>query len=416
MRALVLGAGVVGVATAYYLARAGHRVTVIDRQPEAGRETSFANGGLISASHAEPWANPSTPLKALKWLGRSDAPLLFRLRADPALWAWTLGFLINCTPGRTRVNTERMLRIALYSRSALAELRHETSIAYDHLSRGILSFYRERREFDRALARAESMNRQGGDSRGLDAAECVALEPALAGAGEPLAGGIHHPGAESGDAFKFTQRLAQICAGLGVEFRYGTAIGRLHGEGGRIAGVETGEGMVEADSYILALGSYSPLLARPLGVKLPVYPAKGYSVTLPVESPQKAPRFSLTDEGRKLVYTRLGDRLRVAGTAEFAGYDTSVTGPRVRSILASALKLFPGCGDPARAEFWAGLRPMTPDGVPVIGRTKYPNLILNTGHGTLGWTMACGSGRIVADILSRRDPGIDLAGLGLDRF
>ena len=412
----MLGAGVVGVATAYYLARAGHRVTVIDRQPEAGRETSFANGGQISASHAEPWANPSTPLMALKWLGRSDAPLLFRLRADPAQWAWTLRFLINCAPGRTRVNTDRALRIALYSRAALAELRDETSIDYDHLSRGILNFYRDEREFEQAVTRAEWLTRQGCDSRGLDASACVALEPALAGAEELLAGGIHYPGDESGDAFKFTQRLAHICAGLGVEFRFGTAIGRLHEQGGRIAGVETGKGMISADSYILALGSYSPLLVKPLGIKLPVYPTKGYSVTLPVESPAKAPQFSLTDEGRKLVYTCLGDRLRVAGTAEFAGYDTSITDSRVRSILTSALKLFPGCGDPAKAEFWAGLRSMTPDGVPVIGITKYSNLILNTGHGTLGWTMACGSGRIVADILSRRDPGIDLNGLGIERF
>lgn len=416
MNTLVLGAGVVGVTTAYYLARHGHRVTVVDRQPEAGLETSFANGGQISASHSEPWAAPSTPAKILKWLGRSDAPLLYRLRADPALWSWSLRFLGNCTAARSRTNSERMLRVALYSRRALAELRAETGIDYDQLELGILHIYRRQKDFEHAVAGAERMTRLGCERRVLDAEGCVALEPALTDAGKTLAGGIHTPDDESGDAYKFTVRLARICVDLGVGFRYRTAVRALHAKGGRISGAETDDGALTADTFVLALGSYSPALLRPLGIVLPIYPAKGYSLTIPVDNPETAPRVSLIDDELKLVYSLLGERLRVAGTAEFTGYDTTVTVSRTRPILKAALGLFPGIGSAAEAEPWTGLRAMTPDSVPVIGRTRYPNLILNTGHGTLGWTMACGSGRIVADLASGRDPEIDLDGLGVERF
>ncbi len=413
MKIIVLGAGVIGVSTAYYLAKRGHEVAVIDRQSGPGLETSFANGGQISAGFAEPWATPGTPFQALKWLGRSDAPLLFRLRADPALWSWSLRFLANCLPGRSRLNARRMLRVSLYSRQALAELREETAIQYDQISKGILHLYESHQEFERALKRT---GLTPGLASGLDAKGCVALEPALAAAEAALAGGIHIAEDESGDAHVFTARLAEICADLGVEFRYGAAIKRIDAEGGEISGVETGKGRWSADAYVLALGSYSPLLAKPLGLRLPIYPAKGYSATITIEAPEKAPSISLTQDQLKLVYSRLGNRLRVAGTAEFTGYDDSINEPRARVIVDAALKLFPGCGDGEKAVLWAGLRPKTPDSAPIIGATKYPNLFLNTGHGTLGWTMACGSSRALADLISGGQPEIDMNGLGLERF
>jgi D-amino-acid dehydrogenase len=416
MKVLVMGAGVVGVATAYYLAKGGASVTVVDRRLGAALETSFANGGQISANHATPWAVPGAPLKALKWLGRVDAPLLVHLRWDPALAAWLLRFLANCTRKRLRVNIERALRVALYSRTQLAALRAATSIEYDQLTRGILHIFRNRRDYREALSSVDLMNRLGCERRIVTAQECVALEPALAYAREKLVGGIFSPSDESGDAHTFAVRLAQCCAGLGVDFRWGETIWRLRSAGQRITGVETDAGVVEADVYVIALGSYSPLLLRPLGVSLPVYPGKGYSVTIPIGGHAGAPMVSLIDDEFKMVYSRLGERLRVAGTAEFIGWDASVTEARARVLLARAVELFPDCGDFGRAEFWAGLRPSTPDGVPVLGRAGFDNLFLNTGHGTLGWTMACGSGRLVADLMLGRTPEISLDGLGIERF
>ncbi len=416
MRVTVLGAGVIGVTTAYYLVRDGHEVTVVDRQPGPGLETSFANGGQISANHVTPWATPATPWKALKWLGRADAPLRFHLRADPALWAWCLRFLANCTHRRMGINIERALRLALYSRGELAKLRSDTGIRYDALTRGILHIFRNARDYREALPQVELMNRLGCVRRVIDAEACIDLEPALAGVRDRLVGGIFSPDDESGDAHAFTVRLAEICAGLGVVFRYGVRIGKPVTAAGRIEGVETNGGRLDGDAFVVALGSYSPLLLKPLGIGLPIYPAKGYSVTLPVADEGLAPMVSLIDDEFKMVYSRLGDRLRAAGTAEFAGYDDSVSEVRGRFILGKALELFPGCGDAAEAQFWAGLRPSTPDGVPVVGETRYPNLFLNTGHGTLGWTMACGSGRLIADIVGGGLPEIPIAGLGIERF
>ncbi len=415
-RTLVLGAGVIGVTSAYYLARSGHEVVVVERRDGPGLETSFANGGQISASHAEPWATPAAPLKALKWMGRDDSPLLFHLRADPALWAWSLRFLMNCTSRRTMVNTERTLRVALYSRMALAELRDETGIEYDKRCRGVLHIYRDSREFERALVEAELMTRLGCVRRGLEPGECTSIEPALASVSNTLVGGTFSPDDESGDAHKFTQQLAGICAGMGVEFRYGVNVENILHEGKRIIGIKTGNGVIRADNYVVAMGSYSPIAVKRLGISLPVYPSKGYSLTMPVDNPEKAPQVSITDDEKKLVFSRLGERLRVAGTAEFTGYDTRLNEKRAKSILNGAFDLFPGCCDPDRAEYWTGLRPTTPDSVPVIGHTKYSNLILNTGHGTLGWTMACGAGRIVADLLGGIDPEISMDGLGVERF
>jgi D-amino-acid dehydrogenase len=420
MKVIVLGAGVVGTASAWFLRKAGHEVVVVDRQPGAGLETSYANGGQISVSHAEPWANPSAPLKVLKWLAREDAPLLFRLRADWRQWKWGLRFLRECTPARTRRNIIQIVNLGLYSRGLLGELRAETGIRYDHLERGILHFYTSREEFDAAQAPARVMREFGCELDMKSADECVAIEPALAHARERIVGGSMTPSDESGDAHLFTRRLAALCAARGVRFAYGTAVRAIAAEGDAVSHVEVTDGggrprRIAGDAYVMALGCYSPLLLAPLGLDLPIYPAKGYSVTLPVRDPAAAYRVSLTDDERKLVFSRLGDRLRVAGTCELNGYDTTLNEVRCRALVRRLEALFPGAGDTRAASFWTGLRPATPSNVPCIGRTKYRNLYLNTGHGTLGWTHACGSGKAVADIVSNRAPEVDFAFTGMER-
>jgi len=410
MRVAVLGAGVVGVTAAWYLAEAGHEVIVIDRQPAPALETSFANGGQISASHAEPWANPAAPLQILRWLGREDAPLLWRWRADPQQWAWGLRFLRECAARRTRANISAILRLALYSRAALQSLRRSTGIEYDHLERGILHFYSDPGEFERAIAQAAVMREYGCDRVVKNAAECLAIEPSLAAGKLRIVGGTYTAGDESGDACKFTRELARLCERRGVIFRYDVPIERLLTGAGRITGVALRGGEVQvADAYVAALGSYTPLLLRALGIRLPLVPAKGYSATIPLHPGSIAPTVSLIDDRYKLVFSRLGNRLRVAGTAEFSGYDTSLNEVRCAALLERALALFPQAGRRDEAEFWAGLRPATPGNVPLIGATRYSNLFLNTGHGTLGWTMACGSGHLLADLLSGRTPEIGAA-------
>lgn len=417
MRVVVLGAGVVGTAASWYLAEAGHEVTVLDRREGVGLETSFANGGQISPCHAEPWANPGVLPKLLKWLGRKDAPLVLRLwRPDPALWAWGLRFLANCTAARAVVNTERALRIALYSRQCLQELRTATGLQYDQRTRGILHVYRSEAEFAHARAAAAVMRANGLPRFDKTPAECVAIEPALAAAQPCLAGGIHTPDDESGDAHAFTRELAALAAARGVAFRTGETILRLEAKGDRVTAVVTDRGRHAPDAVVLALGSYSPLLARPLGLRLPIVPAKGYSITVPVGDHAGAPEVSITDDAVKMVYSRLGNRLRAAGTAEMAGWDASLDDYRWRLLVERARRLFPDGGDFDRAEPWAGLRPVTPDSVPLLGPTRFQNLWLNTGHGTLGWTMACGSGRVLADLISGRVPDIDLHGLDLSRY
>ncbi len=416
MKVLVLGAGVIGVSTAYYLARAGHRVTVLDRRPGPGLETSYANGGQVSASHATPWSNPGTIRKLATWLGRADAPLYFRPRLDPAMWGFFLRFLANCRGSASRANALRALRLALYSRAELAALRAETGIAFDAVDKGILHVYRNARDLDEAAATAEGFRAHGLDTQDLNAAACVAVEPALGSVKDALAGGIYSPDDLSGDARKFTEALAGKCRALGVTFSLETRIARLTHMGGRITGVMTQRGVVTADRYVIALGSHSPVLLRPLGIRIPVYPAKGYSATVPVTGSNRAPTVSITDDGTKIVVSRLGDRLRIAGTAEFVGYDDSINQRRARAVLEAGARLFPDTMDLEAAELWAGLRPLTPDGIPVIGPTRYPNLFLNTGHGTLGWTLACGSGRALADLMDGRAPEVDLADFGADRF
>lgn len=418
MKILVLGAGVIGVTSAWYLRRAGHEVTVIERNPEPALETSYANGGQISVSHAEPWANPRAPARILEWIGRRDAPLLFRPRLDAAQWLWSARFLYECLPYRTRANARHILSLALYSVEALRTLRAETAIAYDALARGILTFYTDRREFERAAAVAEWLRAEGCVREAKSVAECFAIEPALRQAKLQLVGGIYAPGDESGDAHAFARGLAGLCERTGVRFRYGETVERIETEADRVTAVKLakpgadGAQRLSADAYVVALGPFATPLLRAAGMAVPVYPVKGYSVTLPVLDPELAPTVSLTDEERKLVFSRLGARLRVAGMAELAGYDASIDAARCGSVLERALELFPAGLDRERARFWAGLRPATPGNVPLIGATRYRNLFLNTGHGTLGWTLACGSGRALAELMSGRRPEVDFPFLG----
>ncbi len=411
MRIVVLGAGVVGVAAAWYLAQDGHEVTVLDRQPGPARETSLANGGQVSAAHAGPWASPSAPRTILRWLGREDAPLLFRLRADVRQWLWGLAFLRECTAGRHHRNTLALVRLALYSRDRLRTLRESTGIAYDAVTRGILEFVLEPAEFGEASGEAGRMRDYGCDRVPLSAEACIALEPALGVLRGRLVGGIHTPGDESGDAHVFTVKLAELAAAKGVRFVWSATVEAIERAGELVEAVRCTLGTAvrsfRADAYVVALGSDSPLLLAPLGVRCPVYPVKGYSATFDIGDHRGAPTVSLTDPAHKLVFSRLRDRLRVAGTAELTGWNTDLNHVRCEAIVERTFALFPDAGRRESATFWAGLRPATPSNLPLIGRTRYRNLYLDTGHGTLGWTMACGSGKALADIVAGRRPEVE---------
>lgn len=411
MRVAVLGAGVIGVTSAWYLARAGHEVTLIDRQDAAGMETSFANGGQISAGHAEPWAKPSVVPKVLHWLGREDAPMLFRPRADLRQWLWGLRFALECVPGRFERNTRELAGLARYSRESLAKLRTETGIEYHRVGKGILHFCTEPSDFDALAKHAVHMRRLGIVREIKSAAECVALEPALRASELPIAGGVYTPEDESGDAHEFTTQLALRAEARGVRFLGNTRVEGLEVEGGRVTAARVAGGRITADAFVVSLGSYSPLLLAPLGISIPVYPLKGYSVTIELapEIADAGPTVSLTDEAHKLVMSRYGARLRCAGTAELTGYDTSVNRTRCEAIVARLRRLFPRLARAGEATYWAGLRPATPSNVPVIGQTRFPNLYLNTGHGTLGWTLAAGSAQALADLVSGRRPDVNFA-------
>ncbi len=430
MNVIVLGAGLLGVTSAYFLRQQGHEVTVVDRQASPAAETSFANGGQISVSHAEPWANPSAPLKVLKWLGKEDAPLLFRIRADMRQWLWGLQFLRECTPARTRHNIGQIVRLGTYSRDTLQQLRRDIGIAYDERTQGILHFYTSQQEFDGAEAPAAQMRALGCDRRVISADAAVELEPALRHIRPQLAGATYTAEDESGDANQFARELVKRCTQDGVQFKLSHTVTALREAGGRIDHVEAtdNEGRFQrlrADAYVLAMGSLSPIYAQPLGISLPVYPAKGYSVTMPVKDALMAHQVSLTDDEYKLVFSRLttrpapgapgGDRLRIAGTAELNGYDRDLNRVRCEAIVRRVEELFPGAGDAEQAQFWTGLRPATPSNVPIIGRSKLPNLFLNTGHGTLGWTHSCGSGKSIARIVSGLAPEVDFAFSGAGR-
>ena len=416
MRVVVLGAGVIGVTSAYYLAKVGFEVTVIERQPGPALETSFANAGEISPGYASPWAGPDVPLKAVGWLLDRYGPLSIRPQLDPAMWRWLLAMLRNCTTARYALNKSRMVGIAEYSRDCLRALRAETGIRYDERSQGTLQLFRKQSQLDAIGNDIDVLRQYKVPFEVLDRAGCLRVEPGLAGARVPFAGGLRLPDDETGDCQMFTERLETIAAKLGVRFVYGTTITGLEVAGGRVTKVATDKGAFMGDAYLVALGSFSPLMLRPLGLSLPVYPVKGYSITLPIVDPHAAPESTVMDETYKVAITRLGDRIRVGGTAEVGDYTVRLRPGRRGALDRSVSDLFPNGGDNSRSTFWSGLRPMTPDGPPVIGPTPIANLHLNTGHGTLGWTMACGAGRVIADQIAGRSPEIPTADLALRRY
>jgi D-amino-acid dehydrogenase len=416
MKVLVLGSGVIGVASAYQLALAGHDVTVVDRQPAAALETSYGNAGEVSPGYSAPWAGPGVPIKAIKWLLMQHRPLVIRPHLDLNLVRWGLAMLRNCTAARYELNKGRMVRLAEYSRDCLKELRAQTGIHYDERMQGTLQLFRTQAQLDGTAADIAILKRYGVAFELLDRAGFIRHEPALAHVQEKFVGGLLLPGDETGDCFKFTQNLAALAAKQGVQFRYGTRIQRLQLAGKQIEGVLTDAGTLKADAYLVALGSYSPLLLKSVGIRIPVYPVKGYSITVPITDASGAPESTVMDESHKVAVTRLGDRIRVGGTAELAGYTLKLHDARRQTLEHVVTDLFPRGGDVSRAEFWCGLRPMTPDGTPVVGATRLPNLFLATGHGTLGWTMAAGTGRVIADVVSGKKPGIEMDGLTLDRY
>ncbi|MCC6074949.1 D-amino acid dehydrogenase [Pseudomonas sp. GCM10022188] len=416
MRVLVLGSGVVGTASAYYLARAGFEVVVIDRQAGVALETSHANAGQVSPGYASPWAAPGIPLKAMKWLVQRHAPLAIKLTASFDQYLWMAQMLRNCTATRYAVNKERMVRLAEYSRDCLDELRAETGIAYEGRQLGTTQLFRTQAQVDAAAKDIAVLEQAGVPFELLDRAGIARVEPALAKVSDKLAGALRLPNDQTGDCFLFTTQLAEMARDLGVEFRFGHNIERLQSDGERVTGVWVDGRLERADHFVLALGSYSPQLLKPLGIKAPVYPLKGYSLTVPIVDAAMAPTSTILDETYKVAITRFDDRIRVGGMAEIAGHDLSLNPRRRETLEMITADLYPQGGDLARAEFWTGLRPATPDGTPIVGATRYRNLFLNTGHGTLGWTMACGSGRLLADLMAKKRPQISPQGLDISRY
>lgn len=416
MKVLILGSGVIGVTSAYYLAEAGHEVTVIDRQPGPALETSFANAGEVSPGYSSPWAGPGVPLKAVKWLLMKHGPLVVRPAFDPHMWNWLVRMLANCTSARYAVNKARMVPLAEYSRDTLKALRAETGISYDERARGTLQLFRTQKQLDGVGGDVEVLKHYDVPYEVLNPAGCIGAEPGLAAVREKFVGGLRLPGDETGDCKLFTEQLATMATARGVTFEYGVSVNAIRTEQGRITGCDTSAGTRTADAYVMAMGSYSPIWMRRIGQPIPLYPVKGYSITVPIADRAKAPVSTVMDESYKVAITRLGDRIRVGGTAEISGYDMRLHDARRKTLEHSVGDLFPGSGDLAAASFWCGLRPMTPDGPPIIGASKFPNLYLNTGHGTLGWTMACGSARVLSDIVSGRAPDIDAGPLGIQRY
>ncbi|MGF1611017.1 MAG: D-amino acid dehydrogenase [Kiloniellales bacterium] len=413
MRILVLGGGVVGVTTAYFLAKDGHEVTLVERHASAAAETSFANAGLIAPGHAYAWSSPRAPRILLKSLYRKDQALRFKLRPDPRLWAWSWLFLRQCNAESARINTLRKHRLCLYSQAALQALVAETGLRYDGQRGGLLYLYRTPESFARGTANMQILQDDGQRMEVVDRKRAADIEPALAPVKHKIAGAIYCPSDESGDARLFTQNLAKLSAEHGVTFRFGRTVTRIEAEGDRVTKVMTDQGEFSAEAYVLALGCQAPFLARPLGIRLPIYPIKGYSVTLPVTEHDKPPTIGGVDEDNLVAYCRMGNRLRITATAEFAGYDTSHRPSDYHHMLAAARDLFPDGGDYSEPTYWAGLRPMTPEGTPILGLGRQRNLYLNAGHGHMGWTMACGTARIVTDLVAGRKPEIDLAGMTL---
>jgi D-amino-acid dehydrogenase len=415
MRVVILGSGVVGVTSAYYLARAGHEVTVIDREAGPALETSFANAGQISPGYASPWAAPGVPLKAVKWMFEKHAPLAMRLDGTKFQLQWMWQMLQNCTQSRYGVNKGRMVRLAEYSRDCLQALRADTGIQYEGRTGGTLQVFRTQQQLDGAAKDIAVLCEANVPFELLTPAELQSAEPALAAVSHKLTGGLRLPNDETGDCQKFTTCLAAMAEALGVKFRYNTSIDSLAASGGRIAGVQCGGELVRGDSYVVALGSYSTKLLGDL-VRIPVYPLKGYSITAPIANASAAPVSTVLDETYKIAITRFDDRIRVGGMAEIVGFDKTLREERRATLEMCVNDLFPGGGDTSKASFWTGLRPMTPDGTPIVGRTPVSNLFLNTGHGTLGWTMSCGSGQLLADLMSGKQPAIQADDLSVHRY
>ncbi|MDO5621967.1 MAG: D-amino acid dehydrogenase [Paracoccus sp. (in: a-proteobacteria)] len=415
MNIIVLGAGIIGVTSAWQLAKRGHQVTVIDRQTAPAMETSHANAGELSFGYCSPWAAPGIPAKAIRWMLMKHAPLILRPKADRAMIGWLTEMLKNCTSARYALNKSRMLRLSDYSRLALADLRAETGIDYDQRMQGTLQLFRNDQQVEAAAKDMKALAADGIPFELLDIDGCIAREPALAHARDRIRGGLLTPQDETGDCFKFTTALAALAADRGVDFAYGTTILGLAVEGGRVIGVQTDQGLMQADAVVVSMGAYSPALLAPVGISLPVYPVKGYSLTIPITDPARAPESTVMDETYKIAITRLGDRIRVGGMAEISGFNETLPDARRRTLDHSVTDLFPG-GNLSRAEFWTGKRPMTPDGTPVIGATHLQGLFLNTGHGTLGWTMSAGSARLIADLVSGTAPEIRADDLGISRY
>ncbi len=416
MKILILGSGVIGVTSAYYLAKQGHEVTVVDRQSAPAMETSHANAGQVSFGYSSPWAAPGVPFKAMKWLTQTHAPLKLSPKADSHQWAWMSQMLANCTESRYAVNKARMVRVSEYSRLCIDKLREDTDIHYEERKQGTLQMFRNQMQMDAVAKDIEVLKQFDMKHELLDMSGCIAAEPALERVKEKFVGGLRLPDDQTGDCFAFTNKLADICKEMGVEFKFGTKVMYLEEAAGKVTGVMTSKGMMKADHYVVAMGSFSRGLLQQVGINAPIYPVKGYSLTVPITNPDAAPVSTVMDETYKVAITRFDDRIRVAGTAELSGYNLDLLKQRRETIAMVVSDVFPDGGDVEFAEFWTGLRPMTPDGTPIIGKTKFDNLSLNTGHGTLGWTMACGSGSFLADLISGNKPEIDPDGLDISRY
>ncbi|MFC6168011.1 D-amino acid dehydrogenase [Acinetobacter terrestris] len=415
MRVIVLGSGVIGVASAYYLAQQGASVTVLDRQAGPAEETSFGNAGQISPGYSTPWAAPGIPFKAVKWMFQHHAPLAINM--DGSMWQlqWMAQMLKNCNPQSYAINKERMTRVAEYSRDCLRDLRKATGIHYENRSKGTLQVFRNEAQLEAVQRDIQVLKECGVDYELLLKQDLAKVEPALAFTQDKLVGGLHLPNDETGDCYLFTNALANLAKDMGVDFKFNQSVEKLVVEGNEIKGVVVDGKVLTADRYVLAFGSYSRDFLKPLNLDLPVYPVKGYSLTIPIVDPAFAPQSTVLDETYKIAITRFDERIRVGGMAELSGFNHGLNENRRATLQMVTQDLFPG-GDMQQATFWTGLRPMTPDSTPIIGATRFSNLFLNTGHGTLGWTMACGSGKLISDLVLNHKTDINTEGLSIQRY